>query len=294
MKKLILFLIPVITLFACNQKELESLRTENSELRAEAAEKDSSLVSFIEAFNEIEENLAEIRQRELNISLQSAESGRTNKQVQEQIKEDIKVINDLIAQNRQKIEDLNSQLQNSNSKNVRLNRMMIEMKNNLIQQTEEKDQQIAVLKEDLQNINFTVEELNADLDTLQKKNEMLAFEKEEKETQLEEKINSLNTAYIALGTKKELEEENIIQKEGGFLGIGKTEKLNDELNVSAFREVDIRKTLSIPVTGKKVELVTPHPAESYRLIGEEEVEKIEIVNPEKFWNNSKYLVVRVN
>lgn len=294
MKHLLIVAVLATTLFSCNQGELQSLRQENQQLLNEAAEKDSAMVTFMESFNEIEQNLAEIRERELNIALKNDESGENSGDVQAQIKEDIRVINGLISENKKTIEDLNQQLKSTKGRNVELNRMLVRLKDQLNTQIEEKDQQIALLKDDLQKMNFTVEELNSDLDTLRQVNSELALSNEEKEQMIEEQVSQINTAYIALGTDKELQETNIITKEGGFLGIGRTEKLSGNLDESSFTKIDIRETKTIPVEGKKIELVTPHPADSYKINGEDKIESIEITQPDKFWNNSKYLVVRVD
>ena len=294
MKHLLIVAVLATTLFSCNQGELQSLRQENQQLLNEAAEKDSAMVTFMESFNEIEQNLAEIRERELNIALKNDESGENSGGVQAQIKEDIRVINELISENKKTIEDLNQQLKSTKGRNVELNRMLVRLKDQLNTQIEEKDQQIALLKDDLQKMNFTVEELNSDLDTLRQVNSELALSNEEKEQMIEEQVSQINTAYIALGTDKELQETNIITKEGGFLGIGRTEKLSGNLDESSFTKIDIRETKTIPVEGKKIELVTPHPADSYKINGEDKIESIEITQPDKFWNNSKYLVVRVD
>ena len=294
MKHLLIVAVLATTLFSCNQGELQSLRQENQQLLNEAAEKDSAMVTFMESFNEIEQNLAEIRERELNIALKNDESGENSGDVQAQIKEDIRVINELISENKKTIEDLNQQLKSTKGRNVELNRMLVRLKDQLNTQIEEKDQQIALLKDDLQKMNFTVEELNSDLDTLRQVNSELALSNEEKEQMIEEQVSQINTAYIALGTDKELQETNIITKEGGFLGIGRTEKLSGNLDESSFTKIDIRETKTIPVEGKKIELVTPHPADSYKINGEGKIESIEITQPDKFWNNSKYLVVRVD
>src|SRR5690606_9178734 len=112
------------------------------------------LVAYLEAFNEIEKNLAEIRERELSIALRNTEKG-DNANIQEQIKEDIAAINELISENKKTIEELNVQLKSAKGRNVELNRMLTRLKDELTAQIEEKDQQIAMLKEDLQRMNFT-------------------------------------------------------------------------------------------------------------------------------------------
>jgi DNA repair exonuclease SbcCD ATPase subunit len=298
MRNLLILIVVLlsVTLYSCNQKEkeLKSLRDEVQILHMESTEKDASIASFMESFNEIEKNLAEIRERELNISLQSKENKNPN--VQAQIKEDIRVINELIAENNKTIEDLNQQLNSTKSRNVELNRMMTRVKEQLTQQIEEKNNQIALMQEDLERMNYTVSSLTSNLDTLKNVNSQLAMLNEEHEGIIEDKTNYINTAYVALGTRKELKDENIIVNEGGFLGIGRTEKLNGNFDESSFMKIDIREMTVIPieVEAKKIELVTSHPADSYRINKSDKIESIEITQPEKFWNHSKYLVVRVN
>ena len=65
------------------------------------------------------------------------------------------------------------------------------------------------IKEELEEMNFTVEELNANLDTLKSEYSQLAEVNQEKESIIEEKTKELNKAYLALGTKKELEEKEM-------------------------------------------------------------------------------------
>lgn len=292
MKKLFVLLLVAGSLYSCNTKELKNLREENQALKMDANENDSTVVAYLEAFNEIEQNLAEIRERELNIAIKNTEKGE-NANIQNQIKEDIAAINELISENKKTIEELNVQLKSTKGRNVELNRMLTKLRDELTVQVQEKDQQIAVLKEDLQKMNFTVEELNSNLDTLKQANSQLAMSNEEQAGIIEERVNEINTAYVALGTAKELKDENIIRKEGGFLGIGKTEKLRPDFDPAGFTKIDIRETTLIPVEASKVELVTSHPSDSYKINGENKVESIEIIQPEKFWNSSKYLVVRV-
>jgi len=38
-------------------------------------------------------------------------------------------------------------------------------------------------------------------------------------------------------------------------------------------------------------MLTTHPSNSYKLIGEKLIEKLEITNTKEFWSASKYLVI---
>jgi hypothetical protein len=135
-------------------------------------------------------------------------------------------------------------------------------------------------------MDFTVQELNVKVDTLKLANS-------NQENVILEKTGQLNTAYYATGTTKELVAENVLAKDGGFLGLGKSEVLKDDFNANKFNKIDITTTTTIPISGTKAELVTNHPSDSYVLEGDngEDLDRLVIVDPSRFWNSSKYLVV---
>jgi len=103
----------------------------------------------------------------------------------------------------------------------------------------------------------------------------------------------LNTAYFAYGTKRELKDNGVITKEGGFIGIGKTSKLKNDFNDNYFEKIDITQKKEITIVGRKPELVTSHPSSSFKLEQGDESSKLTISDPEKFWGASKYLVIVV-
>ena len=96
------------------------------------------------------------------------------------------------------------------------------------------------------------------------------------------------------GTSDDLMERNIIEKEGGFIGLGKVERLNSQINIHTLNVLDIREVSSFPLNSKNVELVTEHPQDSYEIVKNEEenkVDKLVIVDPERFWESTKVLVM---
>ncbi len=277
------------TLFACDQPKLKEqiaqLQAENVELQEQTLDKDQALAEFVESFSTIEKNLAEIRERELNITLSNSDMNESE-DAHKRVAEDIRMINELMTENKRTIEELNQKIANATGQNSQLRKAMENAKKELTAQIEERNAQIAELKVNLEESNFTIQELSADLDTLTLANN------EQLET-IEEQTTQLQTAYYTTGSSKELVAENVLDKDGGFLGIGKTEKLRSDFNSDKFSKIDITETKEIPLTGKHAELVTNHPSDSYVLEGDEEenLEKLVIVDPDRFWNSSKYLVV---
>lgn len=290
MKKILLLFTLGIFLLACDNREEElqsqvnQLENQNTELLAENKEKDSSMVVLIESFNEIEENLREIRQRELNIEMKNREKNLSPADARRQIKEDIQEIDRLIAENKQTINRLNANLSTTGRKNNQLNETMNEMKENLSAQIEEREARIEELRNELGNLENRVTQLNQNLDSLQTTHQETSSQ-----------LNKLNTAYYVAGDFKELRDENILEKEGGFLGLGRTKTLKDNFDREKFQQIDIRTQTVIPVEGEGVELITNHPAGSYKIEKNAEGQtQLVISDPEQFWASSRYLVMEVD
>ncbi|HWY39117.1 MAG TPA: hypothetical protein VNY73_11195, partial [Bacteroidia bacterium] len=129
-----------------------------------------------------------------------------------------------------------------------------------------------------------VEQLNIELSNL-----TVNYQNAEQESAV--KTEKLNLAYYVIGTGKELKQKGITEKEGGFIGLGKTTEVKKDFNKDYFTKIDISQTTSIPIGAKKIKILSTHPSNSYKLVGEKPVEKLEITNAEEFWSASKYLVI---
>ena len=286
MKRIIIALLIVPFFVGCNQKELKQLKEQNQQLTVMAQEKDSSINDFIGALNTIEENLEIIKQKENIIAVNAENPNQSQKQ---KIASDLTSINNLLEQNKLKIEELDKKLNNSWYQNSKLRKLTDRLKAEL----DTKEGEIVVLNNKVAKLNIEVENLNGKVTELNGTVLALNTENEDKAKQIENKTNNLNTAYYVFGTSKELKDKNVISKDGGFIGIGKTAVLSKDFNTSEFEKIDITKTTTIPVIGKKISLVTNHPSSSYKVEGAETVEGITILDPVEFWKSSKYLVVSV-
>jgi hypothetical protein len=103
----------------------------------------------------------------------------------------------------------------------------------------------------------------------------------------------MNKAFIVCGTYKELRAKGLLTREGGFIGLGKTKSLAGTFSDSAFGQIDITVTKSIPVNSKSAKLITEHPKNSYQFIRnkDKKIESLEITDPVQFWKISKYAVI---
>lgn len=283
-KYLILALIPAF--FACTQggnKQTalaDSLSTVNQNIKNELSVKEELLNNkeiamneFIASFNEIQNNLNEIKEKQKIISTKS-ESVEFKKSNKDQIINDIQVIYDLLNKNKQKAASLTKKLENSNLKADEI-RLAV---SNLSNQVNDKEFEITKLKSNL-------EKLNVDFANLK-----IRYNEEVEESNM--KTEKLQTAYYLIGSNKDLTEKGVITKSGGFIGLGKVARLNERLDRNYFTKIDITQTREIPIHGDKVKLVSTHPADSYKLIeGSASIDKIVILDQEKFWSVSKYLII---
>jgi DNA repair exonuclease SbcCD ATPase subunit len=293
MKKLLVIFAFVPFLVSCNQEKLEQLSQENVELKEESASKDSTINEFIRTINEIEENLALIKEKEEDlISISANAKGENAQNAREAIIQDLKSINNLMEENRQKLASLNEKVNNSDIRISEFNRMVSELNNGL----EERKSEITNMQEQLKELKTVRENLTFTVDTLESKVSDLSLANRNKEDMINQQINALHTAYVASGTYRDLKEKGVIDKKGGIIGIGSVKKLVKDFNTDMFERIDITNTSSIPLNGKKATVITVHPTESYKITGEKEkdVDSLLITNPEEFWKASKYLVVVVD
>ncbi|PBQ34004.1 hypothetical protein CNR22_20220 [Sphingobacteriaceae bacterium] len=252
----------------------DSLKTANGDLSGQLNEKSAALQEFIESFNEIQENLNAIKEKEKIVDNASSKGDVKNKG--NQIKEDIQAIYDLMAKNKNRIASLSAKLKQSNLKLAGMEKMIENLQNTITL----KDEEIAELKTRMEGLNIELANLNTNYKVV--------------EGESLQKTDMLNTAYYTIGTRKELQDKKVISKEGGFIGLGKSTKVTDDFNKEYFTKINIEQTTSINIGAKKVKLLSTHPKNSYKLVGEKPIEKIEITNAKEFWDASKYLVIVID
>ena len=293
MKKLLLVLVfPVIILAAgCNQKneEIARLKATNDSLVSVGSVKDSTVIDFVNAFNDIQSNLDTIKMKEKIISKSAGGSSEIKAKSKDQINSDINMIYKLQQDNKALVASLRSKLKNTGVHSAQLE----EMVTNLTKQIEEKDVQIAQLKEDLAKVNIQVTDLTTKVVDLNANVDNLSTQNKERQQVIDDRTAELNTAYYVVGTNSYLKDKKIITKEGGFIGLGKSKELATEMNKSNFTKVDITNFKGIKLMKDKATLLTSHPKTSYHLTGKNLSDSLVITNPKEFWSLSKVLVVNV-
>jgi flagellar biosynthesis chaperone FliJ len=262
---------------------LNQMETQKNSLTEKVNARDSVISDWITTFDEIEKNIAMIKEKEKIININSS-NPEISKNKKTQVLEDIKYINTLLEQNKKKIASLNAQLQKSGGTIKVLQKKIGELEASMKQNESE----ISELKRSLADKNFEVHQLNEQMvvlhDTIAKKDEKISTQ-----------TYAINKAFYTCGTYKELKAKGLLTKEGGFIGLGKTATLTGNFPDSSFTQIDITQTNSISVTAKSAKLISDHPASSYEFVrdGDKKIKSLEIKDPASFWKVSKYAVVEI-
>jgi len=235
----------------------------------------------MEVFNEIEENLQTIRSKEILIQ-KNAGSLETGHDRVASVKNDIRAIDELMQENKNNLKKLSGKLKSEKTENKEMKRMIDNMENIILN----KDVEIMQLVGDLENLNIQVKELYTSVADLKAENI-----EQERVIGLQEM--QLNAAYYIIGEEKDLKSKGIITKKGGFIGIGRVEKMMEDVDENLFTKIDIRKTKVFPIDAKKVKLITSHPSDSYivRKNDKGRYYSFEITKPEIFWGKSKVMIL---
>lgn len=266
-----------------HSRQLALMDNQKKSFTEQLTARDSVLNEWMLTFDQIEKNLATIKEKEnlINIKSSNVEFSKDKKQ---QILEDIKYINTLLDQNKAKIAALNAQLKSSGGTIKGLQNKIAELETAMKQ----RETELSEMKTALVNKDFEIGQLNNRMTVMQ---DTIV----QKETKIVTQTKRLNKAFLASGTYKTLKEKGLVSKSGGFLGLGRTEYLHNDFKDSSFEQINITETKTIPVNSKAVKLITDHPANSYKLVRDNsnKIAYIEISDPDEFWKISKYAVVEI-
>ncbi len=286
MKQLFILFFASSLLFGCKsyKEEFEKSNRERDSILTLAIQKEAAIDSFVTSFTEIESNLDNITQRQNIISTQAKNSTEFSRDAKQRINESIQAINELMEKNKAELESLRKKLKGSNARIGSLEKMIA----SLNEQVAQKDSELAVLNLQLLSLNKNIDSLHVFIDTISAQNQFKA-------QVISDQTTRLHTAFYVVGTYKELRDKNVLNKEGGFLGLGKEQKLKSDFNNEAFTRIDFTQLATITINSKGARVLTNHPSDSYRIDGDKkQVRSLMITDAEKFWKVSKYLVIVTN
>ena len=256
--------------------------TTRDSLQIAMANQDSLLVLM----NDISEDMMQIKSMENLLASTSNLSGESTSR-RDQIRNDMKAIQQALQDRRQRLEEMEAKLKNSNGSNAILQKSIETLKQQIAMQ----EQDIASLREQLSKANIVIETLTDQVDSLNSKVTVAQEEIKQKDEVNTQLSNEMNTVYYAIGTGKELKASGLM-KDGGFL---RSDKINPaDFDAKLFIRGDKRTLQTIPLYSKKAKVMTSQPESSYKIDEVDGQKVLTILNPTQFWNQSPYLVVKTD
>ena len=257
------------------QKELNSKNEALVSLEFDKVNNDSIVNLYALYLQKIKENINEINRQELLINKAKNNPDFFKKDTSDII-ESIKILSKKLQENESMIMALNNAVSQEKSKNSQFASKVSALNEEIAKSNRE----VYFLREELNSLNASFESI---------------FNKYKLQNQTINKLSKkLNEVAYVVGSKLELLENGILTKSGGIIGIGKTRKLNSDLNTNYFTYVSKYDLKSIQLGYKTVRIITSHPSNSYKWFNKNEViDSLVILNQKDFWNNSKFLVLEV-
>ena len=281
-------LLLVTMLFSsCGRKEREQLRAVNEELTSQLNTRDSLYNEMMNIMTEVESEINQIKEQEHMISTKSGDFAEKDDQ---EMATDIRKINDLIKSTNQKVILLSGKLDQADIQVNAFKKRIAVLSKNL----KNHEENIAQLNEQLDLKDEEIKELNTEVGSLVTRVQLQTETIDIQNQELNHREEALNRGFFAVGTSKNLMADGLVTKEGGFLWLGRTTELQADVTQDKFTEVNIQDTKRFYLDSDKIELVTEHPSESYKLVSDAgKVKYLEVTDPREFWRISKYLVISV-
>lgn len=291
--KFIIVMVVVVGISACSNQTIKENEALKAEIAALAAENDllaggtvdlaNTVDEYHEMLNEIEQQLAVIDEKKLLVKEMGPEY-KTDRQVEQDILQHIEHLNELMENSKHEINHLNQNVSElrmaGDADHERIHLLEVELYD-MAGMVAARDTEIDALHDVLAEQGLSMVLLAEAYDDQIAYSEVL--------------LDVLNTGFYIAGTKKELKEMGIMDMEGGFLGIGRVKTLNANAPVQFLTPIDIRDVDIIELKGKRAELLTRHPQDSYDFTFSEDKELIFLgfANKLKFWQETNYLVIEI-
>ena len=287
MKHLIVTIITLSALFsACTGKqdptEQISLMEASRQELATALEERDQLLCLVK---EISVSMDQIRHLE-NIMTVSGRHAKENPSQRTRILSDISSLKRTLKQRREQLAQLETRLEESSLYTDELKSTVKVLYNQIDTQTREIENlrgQLTMANARIDSLNNAVDSLNTTVATINDNLDMANAAS----IRLEDE---LNTCYYIVTSKSELKKHQIL--ETGFLR--KSKLLKGDFDKGFFVIGDKRNMHTIELNSDKARVHTNHPEDSYAIRKENNKKILVILDPEKFWSLTNYLVIQTD
>ena len=212
-------------------------------------------------------------------------NGETDRRAE--VRRNLSAIKERLAKNHALLAQMEKKIKDSGNQNSILSKTIEQMKVRLEQQ----DNHIVMLENQLSVANDSISNLNEQLTATEQQVEIQTEAKNAAFNAYNEADAALNTVYYAMGTNKELKQNDLLEKK--FLG--QTKVLKGDVNLDYFTKADKRTLTYIPTGAKKIKIWTNMPAGSYEEVkNEDNTITLKITNPQEFWKYTDYLIIQLD
>ena len=292
MKKSYLFIVSALfMLTACwgnkSTENAAALQQENDSLRQANAEIRNYYEEIVTSMTEIDADMQAIKSAENFVIEQRNDTGDISASTQSRLKADIEVLSKTLERNRERIADLEKKLKSSMANSSALKKAIEQYK----LQIAEKDSLIVGLQASLAERDVRIKELDVAVGNLSAQVTDLTNIRQKQENIIASQDVALNEVYYVYAYTDALRQNNILTGGGLF---SKTDVMKGNFNKDFFTKADRRSLKSIFLESKKVKVCTSHPVDSYELVKDDEgFYTLNILDTDKFWATSHYLVVEL-
>ena len=278
-------LILALLMFSCGTKkenealqaEIDKVKKENEAYRAQTKELTVSIEGYQNLLKEIDKNLLSIDSSVL-ITGSLKNEMKSDANAGEKILMRIKNIAGLMENSKLKIQaldrtlnDLRKKYGDKSEEVLALNRELKSAAQLLVEKEKEFNAMKAGFESDIEGLESAY-------------NAQLKIAEELKEI--------LDRAFYFAGAPGELSTKGIIEKEGGFIGIGRVKILNANSPEKLFNKISKQATDSLVFDSKTLKLITEHPEASFSIKESKTSSVLYIKDKKLFWKQGNYLVIQ--
>ena len=270
-------LITLLLVTACGGKtDTSALEQTIDSLRQANQQQQNSLQEMTTFVTTMSDGMNAIAQQENMIFNNGGNEGTSLDK--EQLKSHLETLANTLTEQRSKIKALTDSLK---ARGADLSKMQ-GLIDNLTRQLEEKDKVIAQLRQDVEQKNFSIADLQKKLNVAMAG----SAQYEQRAAKAEKELATITSAYVLMGTKEAL-------LDGGY--IDKRKHVQTEtMPKGDFTKVNIYQFTELDIPTRSPKLLTDHPRKSYSIEKiDKENRKLVITNPQLFWSSSRYLIIQV-
>lgn len=272
-----------------SQKQATQLSEEKQRLESEVASAGAANTEMQSTLDDVQKNLEELRTKELQVlrsSIQVIGEGKPAASKRDALLAEIETIRKSIRENLDKL--------------ARLERQKKETEKKLgiaEQRATTLERLVGELRASLEEKETTIAELEVKVKALAEETEELRGTVKEKEEQIVATEAEANKAFVLIATKDALKKAGLVEKKGSVLGLGGGWKPTGKFDAELFRTIDIREEseFAVGAPAKKARVLSSHPLDAYSMEADgENGARLKVLDPGRFWQGSRYLVVMMN